>query len=68
METEYSVDEVFDCLYDRFPKRTIEDIADKADSEAVKVATGSSFRLFIVQELNAATHVQYREVPFPWYV
>ena len=68
METEYSVDEVFDCLGKRFEYRRWKDVVNKINSEAVKMAAGSHISLLFVRERNAAMHLQYREVPFPWYV
>ena len=68
VETEYSVDEVFDCLCYNFERGEVSKLANKTNSEAVKMAAGSIFTLGLVRELNAVTGVVYREVPFPWYV
>ncbi len=68
METEYSMDNVFDFLSYNLGRGEVSKIANKTSAEAVKTAAGSIFTLGLVRELNAATEVVYREVPFPWYV
>ena len=70
METEYSVDEVFGCVVDKIRGRTHADLADKLNSEALKMVAGATSYciLLFVREENAVTCVQYRKLTFPWYV
>ena len=70
VETELSVDDVFDYL-----KRDIggtkfkEDVKRHGKSEKLKqIAAGSQAYPFVVKERNAATTLLYRQLPLPWYV
>ena len=68
LETEYSVDDVFDSFIDTFETSQVDDYAAKAESEAVQKTLGLRIRPFSVTEVNTATSLHYREFPFPWYV
>ena len=70
METEYSADEVFDCVAYTLETRTPAALADKLNSERLKAAVRATSEciLLFVREENAVTCVQYRKLTFPWYV
>ena len=71
VETEYSVDDVFDTILRHFHVEggLTDYYANKGHkSDAVKMAAGSQYYLLLVQEQNIASCLQYREIPLPWYV
>ena len=69
MDTEYTVDNTYDCIaYQLTEERTMKAIVDKSNSKALKMANGSHLTLLLFRQMNAVTHLEYREVPFPWYV
>ena len=71
METEYSIDDIFDGQL-HFFRRTGMHIAEKwkkdaqAKSEKAKEAYGLVVHPFMVTDQNTGTSLQYREVPLPW--
>ena len=69
METEYSIDDIFDARLHFF---LTEGIAEKlkkdakAQSEKAGQADGFSCSPFQVTDQNTGTALYYREVPLPW--
>ena len=69
METEYSIDDIFDVQLHFFigsdvSKRLKKDA--KANSEKANHAHGLFVHPFVVTDQNTATCLYYREVPLPW--
>ena len=71
MQTECSVDDVFDSLLDTFDNVTVRsaELAKKhGASKAQKMAGGFRIALVRVKDLNTASALLYRVLPLPWYV
>ena len=72
METEYSIDEIFDGQLFFFAEsklsKRLKSIRDdaRAKSEKAKNAYRLLVRPFVVTEQNAGTGLYYREIPLPW--
>ena len=69
METEYSIDDIFDVQLHFFigsdvSKRLKKDA--KANSEKANDAHGLLVQPFVVTDQNTATCLSYREIPLPW--
>ena len=69
LETEYSVDDIFDGRLHFFERMGIsEGIKKDAEAKSVKVKEAHGFASlpFFVNDQNTATSLYYREVPLPW--
>ena len=70
LETEYSIDEIFDGQLDKFPGNLSSNFAEKykevVRAEKAKQAVGFMFKPFMVFDQNTATALYYREFPLPW--
>ena len=69
LETEYSIDDIFDGQLHFFSKRRFKEKYKKdaqAKSEKAKEAYGLLANPFSVSDQNAATDLYYQEVPLPW--
>ena len=69
LETEYSIDDVFDVRLHFFGKADLSEKRKKgayAKSKKAKQAHGLLSMLFVVKYQNTATSLLYREVPLPW--
>ena len=72
METEYSIDDIFDtqsALFTRMGSNVIERLKQDAQAKSKSAgftAHGSAVKPFLVKELNTVTCLLYREVPLPW--
>ena len=68
LETEYSIDDIFDGILHIFV--SVDNVAKKlekdAKSEKVKEAIGLAIKAFVVTDQNTGTSLYYREVPLPW--
>ena len=67
METEYSIDDVFDGIVrflgvSDFDKR----LKKYAKAEKAKEAIGFVLHPFLVTDQNTGTSLHYREIPLPW--
>ena len=70
VETELSVDDVFDYLLFSLASTAFqESIKRHGKSKKIKqIAAGSEAYPFVVKEENTATSLLYRQIPLPWYV
>ena len=70
METELSVDDVFDYLVCDIGSTKFKEVIKRyGKSKSLKqLAAGSQVYPFVVEERNTATSLQYRQIPLPWYV
>ena len=70
VETELSVDDVFDYLKgDVGSSKFKEGVKRHGKSEKLKqIAAGSIVHPFLVRDRNTATTLHYRQLPLPWYV
>ena len=69
METEFSVDDVFDYLIKDFQKDIASSSADAASNlqtERLKAAYKKQIVPFILVQQDTATKLQYREIALPW--
>ena len=69
LETEYSIDDIFDGQLHFFGGKGVSDKLQKdaqAKSEKAKEAYGHFVKPFVVTDQNTGTALQYREVPLPW--
>ena len=69
IETEHSVDDVFDSLVYNFEEERMSKTAKKyGKTKALKMVGGFRVCLLVAMELNTASCLQYRVMPLPWYV
>ena len=69
LETEYSVDDIFDAMVDIFGSMKLSNKLQKdaqAKSEKAKEAYGFHQYAFLVTDQNTGTTLLYRAVPLPW--
>ena len=72
METEYSIDDIFEGLLHFFRKQDLSSQLKKdafnrrAKSEKAEHAYGLYVKPFVVTDQNTATSLYYREFPLPW--
>ena len=70
METEYSIDEIFDGQLDIFGGNVSSNFAEKykgvVRAEKAKQAVGFMFKPFVVIDQNTGTALYYREFLLPW--
>ena len=69
LETEYSIDEIFDGQLHFFGGKGVSDKLQKdaqAKSEKAKEAYGLVVHPFVVTDQNTGTSLHYREAPLPW--
>ena len=75
LETEYSVDDIFDGQLHLFAEITFAEGSDfakklKKDAQAKSKKAGAAHGLyvfpFVVTEQNTGTALAYRELPLPW--
>ena len=69
LETEYSVDDIFDAMVDIFGSMKLSNKLQKdaqAKSEKAKEAYGLVVHPFVVTDQNTGTCLHYREAPLPW--
>ena len=69
IETDHSVDDVFDSLAYTFERDRLSKLVKEYDkTKAVQMAAAFRVRLLLVQELNTLSCLQYRVMRLPWYV
>ena len=70
LETELSVDDVFDDIFFSVASTAFEKgIKRHGKSKKIKeMAAGSQAFPFVVKGANIATALLYRQIPLPWYV
>ena len=68
METEYSIDEIFDGQLDTFPvlSNFVEKYNGVVRAEKAKQEVWFVFKPFVVIDQNTATALYYREFLLPW--
>ena len=69
LETEYSIDDIFDGQLHFFTSTSHSEMFKKgaqAISEKLEQAYGLLAHPFVVTDQNTATCLYYREVPLPW--
>ena len=69
LETEHSIDDIFDALLYFFAEATFSEKYKKnayGKSKKAKEAYGFMCKLFLVTDQNTGTTLLYRAVPLPW--
>ena len=70
VETELSVDSLFDSLHFSFGGNGFARVVEKygLSKKIKKITAGAKVQPFIFKERNSVVGLLYRQIPLPWYV